>query len=733
MRRRLLAATSLGLLFILAFTVGALNGYAAPAAGPAAAPRVALPAIDLTSDTSTTLSIQNLGSTDTIAVLELYAPSPDQCPGVAPAPVARVCLGALKPSQAKQVITFNVPPGKYSGYVLSYTDCPAAGGVPSDTPLAVVAQREIRLGSGLSAPSTTSAYTGQTEDANAYDPAVDRFVYYAPQVRSEPSSDTAISIQNLGTSCATVDIQYWPESLGDQSSCTEAAAVKSVTIAPGAALRLSPRDVNLTTFYGSAYIVSTQPLAATVDVALNYNHQLMTYTVLPRASTYFLPLALQNQSNVADKWSTVLKLQNPSTVQNSLVSERLFTLTGSPASSSASQRLCSGSSRLIEVSGLVQQADFVGTGDAIDGPGIVQLSNFGQDQFDGYSAIPPTETGSRLAAPILRRVAISDTVTLRSQVGVRNVDPSSGVDVALALFNEDGLRIDTEIEHVEPNGGVVFDLGGLLFLGPDWRGSGVISAVGINAQSAHLAAVVLDRSTVSGTDHSRAYVAPAIAPPAATPTPTATATATSTPTATVTPTATATPPTTSVALTPPPNSAGYVVNKSPNTNFFVGADVFAGSDFRPARPVIWIGGIQFDISSIPAGATITDAELRLTGRTAYNLDGVIGMRWQVQMLDASVDAGWTSIGYIQMAQAPVVANLTPDVGKTDIGPSIVNVFTFTPEGVVKLQERLRTTGRVSLRVVATDAPYGLWSVFGWYGGPAPNNAATSPTLAVTYR
>ncbi|MFN8499205.1 MAG: hypothetical protein U0641_15255 [Anaerolineae bacterium] len=731
MRRWLLAATSLGL-FILAFAIGALSSAAAPAAGPAAAPRVALPAIDLTADTSTTLSIQNLGATDTIAVLELYAPSPDQCSAVAPAPVSRVCLGALKPSQARQVIGFNVPPGIYSGYVVAYTDCPAAGGVPSDTPLAVVAQRQVRLGASPS-PLSASAYSGQTADADAYDPAVDRYVYYAPQVRTETQSDTALSIQNLGATCATVDIQFWAESLGDQSSCTEAAAAKTVTVAPGAALRLSPRDVGLTMFYGSAYIAATQPVAATVDVALNDRHQLMTYTVVPRAARYFMPLVLQNQSGALGNWSSVLKIQNPSTVQNSLVSERLFDLNGAPASSSASQRLCSGSSRLIEVTGLVQQSDFVGSGDAIDGPAVAQISNFGLDQFDGYSGVTPAQTAPRLAVPILRRVVVSDTVTLRSQVAVRNVDTGAPVDVALALYNEDGVLIDTEVERAEPNGGVLFDLGGLRFLGPGWRGSGVISAVGVGAQRAHLAAVVLDRSAVPGADGSRAYVASAIPSPLATPTPTATATATSTATPTATPTATATPPTTTVALTPPPNAAGYVVNKSPNTNFFVNADVFAGSDFRPARPVIWIGGMQFDLAGLPAGATITGAKLQLTGRTSYNLDGVIGMRWGVQMLDASVDAGWTSIGYVQLAQAPVVANLTPDVGKADIGPDVVNVFTFTPDGLAKLQGRLATTKRVSLRVVATDAPYGLWSVFGWYGGPAASNAATAPTLNLTYR
>ena len=119
MRRWLLAATSLGLLFVMAFAVGTRSSDAAPANGPSAAPRVALPAIDLTGGTSTTLSIQNLGATDAVAVLELYAPSADQCSGVAPEPVSRVCLGALKPSQTRQVISFNVPQGIYSGYVVA--------------------------------------------------------------------------------------------------------------------------------------------------------------------------------------------------------------------------------------------------------------------------------------------------------------------------------------------------------------------------------------------------------------------------------------------------------------------------------------------------------------------------------------------------------------------------------------------------------------------------------------
>ncbi len=741
MRRWLLAAASLGLLFVLAFALGAINSFAAPTTGPAAAPRVALPAIDLTENTSTTLSIQNLGAAPAVAVLELYAPSPNECPGAAPAPVSRVCLGALKPSQTKQVISFNVPRGVYSGYVLAYTDCPASGGVPSDTPLAVVAQRQIRLGSDASAPTTVSAYSGQTADSAAYDDAADRYVYYAPHVRAATESNTTISIQNLGPTCATVNIQFWPETLGDQSNCTQAAGARTLTVAPGASVRVSPRDLDLTMFYGSAFIDSTQPLGATVDVALNDNHQWMTYTVLPhspREPKFVLPLVVQTQSSAVDSWSTVLKVQNPSTVQNTLVSERLLNLDGSSASSSASQRLCSGASRLVEVSSLSQQPDFTGSADASAGPAMALLSNFAQDQFDGYSAVPTTETGPRLAVPILRRVVTRDVVTLRSQVAVRNADPAASVDVALSLFDEDGVLVDTEVETVAANGGVVFDLGGMLYLGPGWRGSGVVSAVGANAQNAHLAAVVLDRSIVAGSDQSRAYVAALVPPPPATPTPTATATATSPPTATatatptMTPTATATPATTTVALTPPPGSAGYVQSRTPNGNFFNGADIFVGSNFQ-GRPDIWIGGVQFDLSGIPANATITAGELRLTGRTTGYLDSVTGMRWQVQMLASSVDAGWTTIGYTQLSQAPVVATLTPDVGKENLGVDVVNTFTFTPDGLAKLQERLKSTGKVSLRIVATDAPYGWRSIFGWWAGPSPNSAATAPLLKLTYR
>src|SRR3569832_2293111 len=99
MRRQLIAPLGLGLVLMLALFGGWVRGYAAPEA-PAAAPRVALPAVDIGGQWTTQVTVQKLGATPAYAVLELYADS-SECPGGAPTPVLRTCLGGVAPSQSK--------------------------------------------------------------------------------------------------------------------------------------------------------------------------------------------------------------------------------------------------------------------------------------------------------------------------------------------------------------------------------------------------------------------------------------------------------------------------------------------------------------------------------------------------------------------------------------------------------------------------------------------------------
>lgn len=724
----------LGLVAILALALvgGWARVDAALAATATAAPRVALPALDVGAPWSSQVSVQNLSATATFAVLELYPEASDECSGGPPVAPLHVCLGQVAPGQSAVTDLASVPPGRYAGYVVAYSDCPAASGQPTNALLAAVVARQKTVGAGPR--FAASAYTGVAPDPAAYNPAIERYAYFAPQVRAGLSdSQTTLSIQNTGDSCASVRVRFTAETFQDSSDCPATAATTDITVPPGGAVQLTPGQANLPVFFGSASLESTQPLAVAIDVTAAGERLMFTYTALPYTATphYTLP-ALVNSAASVTPWQTSLKVQNSSAVNQTLVSERIFNRDGSPASSSLSQQICPASSRTIQVGDVSAAPDFVGAADVTGGPALAVLSNTGLEQYEGYPAIDVADAAARLGLPRLRREGVDEVVTLRSQVFVRNLDANRSVDVALALYGEDGKLVDTEVDTAPANGVAVFDLGSLRYLGLAWRGSGVVSAVG--APNAALAAVVLETSTQTGADRSRAYVGVGL--PGAAPTPTATATATGAPTgtptlpATATPTATPEPTPIVVELQAARYASGYVVSNDPNTNYFTAEDMYVGSDLKPWRPIRWLGGIQFDVSSLPDTARIVSAEVVLTGRNGVYLDNVPTMRWQMTLLDSSVDATWRSITYPGLLQAPALEPLVPALTPTDLGAGVTNTFRFTEAGRLRLQGRLTTTNLVSLRLSANEPNTGYRSIFDWNSG----NAATGrPVLRVTYR
>lgn len=734
--RRLPPVLGLALLIALIFVGSWTPGAAAPLATPGAAARVALPAVDVGAAWSSQVSVQNLGTLPTFAVLELYAQPGAECQGAsAPTPIAQVCLGLIAPGQARIANLAGVAAGAYSGYVVAYSECPAAGGLPAAGSLTAVVSRQLTTG-GETPHVAAGAYTALAPDPGAYNPTIERYVYYAPQVRAGLSgARSMLSVQNVGQECATVLVRFTPESFGDDPGCPATAATLAVSVPPGTAVRVTPEQANLPVFFGSVALESTQPLAVTVDLTATADRQLLTYTALPYTPTtprYILP-AMINSAASAAPWLTSLKVQNPSTVNQTLVTERVYDRDGAPASSSVSQRICPASSRTILLSEIGSAPDFVGSADVDNGAAVAILASPGLDQYEGYSGIEALDAAARLGAPRLRRQAANNVVTLRSQVFVRNLNPSDSVDIALALYDEEGRLVDTEVDTAAANGLVVFDLGGLNYLGDAWRGSAIISALG--APGARLAAAVLERSSQSGADLSVAYVAAPVTAltPTATPTASATLPPTDTPptsTPTATPTATPTPQPIVITIAASRNASGYVVSNDPQTNYFTAPDIYVGADLKAWRPIRWLGGVQFDVSGIPDSAQIVSAEVLLTGRSAVYLDSVPTMRWQVQLLDPAVDATWRASTYYSLQQAAALEPLVPPVAPSELGVGTVNVFRFTEAGLLRLKERLTSTNLVSLRVTANDPNAGYRSIFDWHSG---NNATGAPVLRVTYR
>lgn len=205
--------------------------------------------------------------------------------------------------------------------------------------------------------------------------------------------------------------------------------------------------------------------------------------------------------------------------------------------------------------------------------------------------------------------------------------------------------------------------------------------------------------------------------PTATHTPTATLTSTAThtvgptptqtPSPTATPTAIATP--TQIEVTPAGDTVGWVTSAWAKGNFFGDDDMYTG--FR--QGAIHHGAVQFDLSAVPAGTSILEAELQLTGKTSDFL-GTDG-EWRLRLLDSAVDAGWAEHGYTAIHDASTLGDAIPPVlPPADLGADVVNTFTFSTDHLAYLEQRIATTRRVSFRL---DGPQsGADSLFSWYSG-----------------
>jgi len=179
-----------------------------------------------------------------------------------------------------------------------------------------------------------------------------------------------------------------------------------------------------------------------------------------------------------------------------------------------------------------------------------------------------------------------------------------------------------------------------------------------------------------------------------------------------------------VELTPEEMAVGWVASHEPNRNHFGDDDLYAGT--YGGR--IYMGAIQFDLSAIPAGAQITGAELRLTGQTREYI-GVGGV-WIVYMLEESVDDGWSTHGYQEIAAAATLGIVGKPMENRELGPSKVNVLDFSSELIAALQERLAGSKRVSFRIEGPKG--GTNNVFSWDTGYGVGGLGAKPVLVISY-
>jgi len=181
-----------------------------------------------------------------------------------------------------------------------------------------------------------------------------------------------------------------------------------------------------------------------------------------------------------------------------------------------------------------------------------------------------------------------------------------------------------------------------------------------------------------------------------------------------------------VVITPEANAVGWVMTKQETgiRNHFGDDDIWVG---------IWggwnihVGAVQFGLSSIPPGAHILRASVKLTGKSSPpGSEGV----WKLQLLDSGIDAGWPNHTYADITGAAALDTIPPELGRDDLGPGWENIFTFRADQLAHLEDRLATTGKVSFRL---DGPTtGKNNIFAWHTGYGNGDEVRRPVLHIDF-
>lgn len=199
-----------------------------------------------------------------------------------------------------------------------------------------------------------------------------------------------------------------------------------------------------------------------------------------------------------------------------------------------------------------------------------------------------------------------------------------------------------------------------------------------------------------------------------------------------TPTATSTPlPNTElITLSPVSGDVGWVTSSEERANNFGDSYIYAGI----FDGEVFNGAFQFDLSTVPRGAPIYRAELRLTGlddeRLDTNLDEANSAGWAVKILDAEIDDSWRRHNYQTIFNASALQVLSPILGVEDLGVGRVNSFLLTDEQTQIIKDRLieNEEPTVSFRV---DGPLvGSDKLFAWDSGHGPNSQGNRVELTL---
>ena len=195
-----------------------------------------------------------------------------------------------------------------------------------------------------------------------------------------------------------------------------------------------------------------------------------------------------------------------------------------------------------------------------------------------------------------------------------------------------------------------------------------------------------------------------------------TATATPTTVATNTPKPTEPPQGIIYALSPDINSVGWIQSGEAGNHF---GESYMYTGIREGNQSH--GAMQFDLSFIPAGATIFLAELDLTGLEDKGLTA--DSNFVINILEKEIDPEWSRHDYRLIHEAVVDEPLTPALEAKELGAGKTNKFVFNAAQRSIIEDRLQSNF-ISFRIDGLH-PEG-W--FAWDSGHGEESQGFAPIL-----
>lgn len=496
------------------------------------------------------ISIQNVGSDYTKAILFLWGEYSGYCEPQAPGPFKVECTGLLAPGSAWQFRAPFLPTSAVGGIVYSVpaegadAACAAAAAVLQDSmrarawqlwekdwwnhkwgqgePLAVSVNR--RFYNPVTGQSRASAYTGISEYMEGvYDARYGGYMAYAPvNYVNYDGCNTVLTIQNSGDECTSIEIWY-----KEQDDCLRAYIDDVAYLAPGESVVVRPPAFLGPNWSGSAWIRSTQPLGIVVDIECQTGQakSLSTYTGVP-AQTFntlnstYSPGSFINYAALMYReeygWDTTVTVQNLSGTTNAKVKVYFYDHTGGIIAT-AVDWICPRGSQDFKLSAInnlpgqyvgaveVQSQQWWTPGENPVQPpyimSVIQLSNKNTGQAVAYNA--STGGAAALTMPLIvkeKRIETNGkTIAWNAEIALKNINANPGnTTVRIDFYDQNGYVTsvcqtlnEKFVDYIR-----LVDMG---ILPNGWSGSAVITATCSDQEGgAMLSATVLERGRLEG-------------------------------------------------------------------------------------------------------------------------------------------------------------------------------------------------------------------------------------------